>query len=143
MAETPDKTRLDALIADLRKVPAFSDLAQDELEWFVGQAEERRLESGQAFIKGRPPAAMKFGLLEGELRGRREAGGPDGPVISIQAPAVTGLLPFSRLKIFPMTIRSVVPARAVLLRSSYFPEMLRRIPELAQRLVALLTDQVR
>ena len=143
MAETQDKTHMDALVADLRKVPAFSDLPQSDLEWFVAHAEESHLEAGQVFTKEGTPADRMFVLLEGEIRGRRESGGPDGPVISIQAPACSGLLPFSRLKIFPMTMRGVVPAHVLSLHSRYFPEMMQRNAELAARLVALLTDRVR
>src|SRR5256885_1916277 len=143
MAETQDKTHMEALIADLRKVPAFSDLPQSDLEWFVAHAEETHLEAGQVFTKEGTPADRMFVLLEGEIRGRRESGGPDGPVISIQAPACSGLLPFSRLKIFPMTMRGVVAAHVLSLHSRYFPEMMQRNPELAVRLVALLTDRVR
>ncbi len=41
MTEMPGKARIDALIADLRKVPAFADLSDADLEWFVNHAEER------------------------------------------------------------------------------------------------------
>jgi hypothetical protein len=82
-------------------------------------------------------------LLEGELRGRREADGPDSPVISVQAPTVTGLLPFSRLKVVPLTTRALGRLRTLAFPASKFPEMLQRMPELAQGLVALMTDRVR
>src|SRR5256885_8069835 len=73
MAETQDKTHMEALIADLRKVPAFSDLPQSDLEWFVAHAEETHLEAGQVFTKEGTPADRMFVLLEGEIRGRRES----------------------------------------------------------------------
>jgi len=56
---------------------------------------------------------------------------------------VTGLLPFSRLKTYPLTIRAVVPIRGLLFPASKFPELYHRIPELTQRLVGMLTDRVR
>src|SRR3984893_3188627 len=143
MSEKPDQARIEALVVDLRKVPVFSDLAQADLEWFAAQTEERRLEPGQIFAKENSPADTMFILLEGEIRGRRESAGPDSPVITVQAGAVTGLLPFSRLKVLPLTIRAVVPVRCLLFPSSQFPELLRRMPDLAQRLVGLLTDRVR
>jgi signal transduction histidine kinase len=143
MTEKPDQARMEALVSDLRKVPTFSDLAQADLEWFVAQTEEQRTEPGQIFVKENTPADMMFVLLEGEVRGRRESAGTDAPVISVQAPMVTGLLPFSRLKTFPLTIRAVVRARALAFPSTKFPELLHRMPELAQRLVGLLTDRVR
>jgi signal transduction histidine kinase len=137
-----DPAQVQALVADLRKVPAFSDQSQEDLEWFVAAAEEWRLEAGQALVKEDTTAEFMFVMLEGEIRGRRESVS-DGPTYSVQAPAVTGLLPFSRMKKVPLTVRVVVRLHALALHSSHFMEMLQRMPDLAQRLVALLTDRVR
>jgi signal transduction histidine kinase len=142
VTERTDPAQLQALVADLRKVPAFSDQRQEDLEWFVGVAEDRRLEAGEAVVKEDTTAEFMFVLLEGEMRGRRESVS-DSPTYSVQAPAVTGLLPFSRMKKVPLTARMVVAGRALALHSSQFHEMLQRMPELAQRLVAMLTDRVR
>jgi signal transduction histidine kinase len=143
MAEVSEQNRVQALIADLRKVPAFADLPQDGLQWFVTQTEERRLESGEALVKEESTAEFMFVLLEGEIRGRRESAGGDGPTYTVQAPAVTGLLPFSRMKKVPLTARVVVPVRVLIMHSRHFPKMLERLPDLAQRLVGVLTDRVR
>ena len=143
MAEQTEQATLQALVADLRKVPAFTDQNQDDLEWFVSNAREVRLEAGQVFINEGKPADEMTVLLEGEIRGRRESAGGDPPVFTAQAPAVTGLLPFSRLKVYTLTVRAVLPTRVLLLHSKHFHEMLRRMPVLAERLVAMLTDRVR
>jgi signal transduction histidine kinase len=47
------------------------------------------------------------------------------------------------MKKVPLTARAVTPLHALTLHSSHFPEMLHRMPELAQRLVGVLTDRVR
>jgi signal transduction histidine kinase len=142
VSEQRDPAQLQALVAELRKVPAFADQPREELEWFASVAEERRLEAGEVLVREGTGADTMTVLLEGEIRGRREVSA-DQAVFTVQAPAVTGLLPFSRLKVYPLTVRSVLPSRVLLLNSKYFHEMLRRMPELAQRLVALMTDRVR
>jgi signal transduction histidine kinase len=142
MTEMPDKARTDALIADLRKVPAFSDLSGADLEWFITHAEERRVEAGEVVTREGSPADTMIVLLEGEIRGRTESE-TDGPTYTQQAPAVTGFLPFSRMKTVPLTARAVRPVRALAMNSIHFPEMLHRMPDLAQRLVGVLTDRVR
>src|SRR2546429_4261710 len=98
MAETQDKTHLEDLIVDLRKVPAFSDLPRADLEWFVSHAEESRVDAGQIFVKEGTTADKMFVFLEGEIRGRRESGGPGGAGVRIQAPAGSRPLSVSRVK---------------------------------------------
>ncbi len=143
MTELPEKARVEGLITALRKVPAFADLSQDDLEWFISHAEERRAKPGEVVTMEDSPAELMLVLLEGEIRGRREADGPDSQTYTVQAPAVSGYLPFSRMKKVPLTARAVTPLHALTLHSSHFPEMLHRMPELAQRLVGVLTDRVR
>ena len=142
MTEMPDKARMDALIASIRKVPAFSDLSDADLEWFITHAEDRRVEAGEVVTREGSAADTMIVMLDGEIRGRKESE-PDGPTYTVQAPAVTGFLPFSRMKAVPMTARSVRPVHALALNSKDFPEMLHRMPELAERLVGVLTDRVR
>src|SRR5260370_9778659 len=47
------------------------------------------------------------------------------------------------MKIVPLTARAVRPVRVLAMNSKHFPEMLHRMPDLAQRLVGVLTDRVR
>ena len=143
MSDAPEQARIEALIADLRKVPAFVDQPQADLEWFVAQSEERRVGVGEVSVREDTPADTMFVMLEGELRARRENGPQDGPVFTARAGEVTGVLPFSRMKTFSVTGRAVLPVRALAFPADKFPELFQRMPELSQRLVGLLTDRVR
>src|SRR2546422_7073911 len=143
MSGTPEQARLEALVADLRKVPAFVDQPQADLEWFVAQSEERRVEVGGIIVKEDTPADTMLVMFEGEMRARRESGPQDGPVFTVRAGEVTGVLPFSRMKVVGVTGRAVLPIRALAFPASKFPELFQRMPELSQRLVGLLTDRVR
>src|SRR5437763_11340631 len=143
MSGAPEQARIEALIADLRKVPAFVDQPQADLEWFVAQSEERRVGVGEVSVREDTPADTMFVMLEGELRARRENGPQDGPVFTARAGEVTGVLPLSRMKAFTVTVRAVLPMRTLAFPASKFPELFQRMPELSQRLVGLLTDRVR
>jgi len=143
MSGVIDQAHIEALVRDLRNILPFADQHQDDLEWFVSQCEERRTPVGEIAVKEDSPAEFMFIILEGEMRARRESGPADGPVFTSRAGDVTGLLPFSRLKIVPVTVRAVLPVRALYFPASKFPELLHRMPELSQRLVGLLTDRVR
>jgi signal transduction histidine kinase len=143
MTELSDKARVNALSAALHKVPAFSDLSEADVEWLISHTEEHRFTPGAVVTQEGSPADTMLVLLEGEIRGRRESDGPDSQSYTVQAPAVSGFLPFSRMKTVPLTARAITPLHALTLNSKHFAEMLHRMPDLAQRLVGVLTDRVR
>ena len=136
-------THPEELAAALKKIPVFADLPDVDLLWFASQCEEYRAEPGDIIMKEGEPADRMMIVLEGEMRGRSERGKPDGPVFNVHAGEVTGLLPFSRLKILTITGRAVHPMHFLIFHVSKFEELFRRLPELVRRLVGLLTDRVR
>ena len=142
MAENPTSERIEALVNDLRKIAVFSDLTADQLSWLAGKFEEIRLAPGEIFVRPGDPAVWLTVILEGEIRLQR-AGDPDGPIYSAAAGQVTGYLPYSRLTHFAGTGRAVIPTRLARLHKDNFPEMLQRIPEIGQRLVAIMADRIR
>src|SRR5260370_19763329 len=71
MSEAVDQARLEALVAELRKIPPFTDQQQADLEWFVSQAQERRVEVGGVIVKEGTPADTMLVILEGALPARR------------------------------------------------------------------------
>ncbi len=129
--------------AALRKIDIFSDLSDDQLQWFVSSADEIKLSPGDIVIHEGDPADALFVLLQGEVRGRRENGGGDVPGFVAQAGQVTGMLPFSRMTHFGMTARAATPTWGLRLHKDHFEEMLRRIPELLPRLIGVLADRIR
>jgi len=143
MSQTSEQARVESLVAELRKIPAFADQEQADLEWFIAQSEERRVPVGETTVKEDTPADTMFVMFEGELRARRESGPQDGPVFTARAGDVTGVLPFSRMKTFGVTGRAVLPVYSLAFPAEKFPELFHRMPELSQRLVGLLTDRVR
>lgn len=142
MAENAVGERIEVLANDLRKIPVFSDLAADRLTWLAGKFEEVHLAPGEIFVRPGDPAVWLAVILEGEIRLQRE-GDPDGPIFSAVAGQVTGYLPYSRLTHFAGTGRAVIPTRLARLHRDNFPEMLQRIPEIGQRLVAIMADRIR
>ena len=130
------------LFAALRKVAVFADLSEPDLDWFVERTHEFRFEPGEVMMHEGTPAKLMFVLLQGEIRGRQERGG-DAPVFTTEAPTVTGLLPFSRLKNYKLTIRATMPTWGLAYSHTKFGDLLQRLPELSQRLVGMLTDRVR
>jgi signal transduction histidine kinase len=129
-------------IAELLRVPAFAGLPEDQIEWFLGQAEELRFKTGDALITGGEPADALFVLLEGQLQARGEIGG-ETVIINIDPGQVTGRLPFSRMKTFTFSARALTDCRILRFPESKYQDLVQKMPELTQRLVGMMTDRVR
>jgi signal transduction histidine kinase len=135
-------TEIASFVDELRKLPVFAGLPEDQLDWLAGQFEEVCLEQGEVFGREGNPVEHLVLLLQGELRWQRQDI-PDGPIFTVTAGEVTGLLPYSRLTHLRGTGRAVLASRMLRLHKDNFPEMLQRMPELGQRLVALMSDRIR
>ena len=143
MTETPAPSSAEELVAKLRKVHVFEDLSDEDLAWFISQCQERHAAPGDVIVReGDTPEYMMV-MLEGEMRARAEHGSPDGPVFTVQGGEVTGMLPFSRLKVIGVTGRAVLPSHYLGFPVTQFPALFQRLPELVRRLVGLLADRVR
>src|SRR5215813_12351253 len=128
--------------SELLRVPAFADLPEDQIDWFLGQAEELRVKEGNAFFRQGDPADAMFVILEGQLHLRGELGG-ETVVLTSNPGDVTGVLPFSRMKQFPLDARASADAKILRFPSSLFPDLVQKMPELTQRLVGLMSDRIR
>ena len=128
--------------SELLRFPAFADLPEDQIAWFLSQSREANLKAGEIYAKqGDPPDTM-FVLLQGEFEWRGEFGG-ETVAIPGKVGDVTGALPFSRMKQFTVTGRALTDGRILRFPASLFPELLQKMPELARRLVGVLADRVR
>jgi signal transduction histidine kinase len=133
----------EAFSEKLRRIKPFAELSTADLEWFVSKAEVIRLQPGEVVVRERDPATHMFVILEGEMRARREAGGLDSPVFSAHAGDITGILPFSRMTHYTITGRATAPLLGLAFHTQNFPELIQRLPLLAQRLIGMMTDRVR
>jgi signal transduction histidine kinase len=128
--------------AELLRVPAFADLPEDQITWFIGQAEELRFKAGDILINPGTPADAMFVLLEGQLQARGEIGG-ETIIITVDAGQVTGRLPFSRMKTFTFGARALTNCRILRYPESKYHDLVQKMPELTERLVGMMTDRVR
>ena len=142
MAETQSGKNRERLIKELQGSTIFSGIADEHLAWMVENSEEVRLRQGEIFARRGDPADILVVVLEGEIRFHLSEA-PDSPVVRVNPGEVSGLLPFSRLTHFPGTALAVTQARLIRLHKSHFPEMLRRMPEVGPRLVAIMADRIR
>jgi len=128
--------------SELLRIPAFADLPDDQLAWFISQSQELRLKAGDSYSRQGDPADAMFVILEGRLSGRGELAG-DTIIFTLNPGDVSGLLPFSRMKQFTVSLRAETDNRALRFPASRFPDLVQKMPELTQRLVGLMSDRIR
>lgn len=128
--------------SELLSVPAFADLPDDQIEWFLSQSQEEVLASGESPFRPGDPADAMFVILEGQLQARGDLGG-ETVVIPIKSGSVTGVLPFSRMKQFSVGVRAITDARVLRFPAALFPDLIQKMPELTHRLVGLMADRIR
>jgi signal transduction histidine kinase len=126
----------------LRQSPVFADLPEDQIAWFLSQTQELLLKAGELYARQGAPADAMFVLLEGEFQWRGDFSG-ETFVRDLSAGEVTGLLPFSRMKNFSLSGRALTDARVLRFPAAMLPELVHRMPELASRLVGLMSDRIR
>src|SRR5580693_8766427 len=128
--------------SELRRVTEFADLPDDQLDWFLGQAQELHLKAGEMYSRQGDPADSMYVILEGHIQGRGELNG-ETIVFDLEPGDVTGVLPYSRMKQFTVGQRAETDSRALRFPASLFPDLIQRMPELTKRLVGLMSDRIR
>ena len=128
--------------SELLLVPAFADLPDDQIAWFISQAQELRYKAGDTYLRQGTPADAMFVILEGQLELHGEMSG-ETVAFSLTAGDVTGVLPFSRMKQFTLNGRAVTDSRILRFPAALFPDLVQKMPELAKRLVGLMADRIR
>jgi signal transduction histidine kinase len=128
--------------AELLRFPTFAELPEDQIAWFLSQAQEIRLKPGEIYARQGDPSDYMFVILEGQFQWRGELAG-ETVTFTSKLGDVTGALPFSRMKQFTVTGRAMTDGRILRFPASLFPELIQRIPELAKRLVGLMSDRIR
>jgi signal transduction histidine kinase len=128
--------------SELLRVPAFADLPDDQVAWFISVSQDLQLKAGDTYARQGDPADAMFVILEGQFQWRGELGGQ--PIVFSSKPGdITGILPFSRMKQFTVNGSAVTDGRVLRFPASLFPDLVQRMPELAKRLVGMLSDRVR
>jgi signal transduction histidine kinase len=133
---------LEAPLTDvLRGFELFAGVSEEQMQWFVDHATDERVDPGtQVAFEGQEADSMTI-VIDGQLR--YQSSEPGSPVLLAQKGVPTGLLPYSRLKKYRGSAYALTPLRVAIVHRDLFPEMLRQIPQLAPRLVAIMSDRIR
>ncbi len=132
-----------ATLEELRRLKLFAELPAEQLEWLAAHGERLEYAAGARLYEEDDTADAMYIVLEGTIQTYFALGGQQILVTTTTPGGATGLLPFSRMTRY--NVRGVAGAPLTVLRvgRERFGELTQVSPELAQRLVALMSDRVR
>jgi signal transduction histidine kinase len=134
-------------IEDLKTIVALKDQGDDVLQWILEHTSYTEYEDGTAIRKLGEAQNEMFLLLEGSVNFYMDVNGRQVYYFTfgndIATGGVSGLLPYSRMKVSPGYAYASGKVRALLMHRDHFPELERRSPELIQRLVGYMTERAR
>ena len=135
-------TPVEEIAAALDRIVPLHGLPIEDRLWLAQLGVEVVAQPGETLFEEGTPADQMILILKGEIHVRRHSGGPMELFIG-RAGQMTGLLPFSRMKVSGGQGFAVAPVWALLIHKSLFPDMLQAIPSMTQRVVSTLLDRVR
>src|SRR3984885_2941702 len=135
-------TPVEKIAEALDNIGPLHGLSYEDRLWLAAHGQEVTANTGDVLYEEGAPAEDMVLILQGEIHVRRQQGGPMALFIG-RTGQITGVLPFSRMKVFGGQGFAISPVWGLLIHKSVFPEMLQAIPSMAQRVVSTLLDRVR
>ena len=128
---------------ELRIAEPLADLPAEDLDWIAGLGETFEVAKDETVIEEGQPADHMLIVVEGSFQFYVHVGGAEVPAGVIRRGSITALLPYSRMKVHGGDAVALEDSRVLSIHRDHFPELLQRIPNLGERLVALISDRVR
>jgi signal transduction histidine kinase len=135
-------TPAEEIAEALDRIGSLHGLTFEERLWLAQHGHEVIASAGDVLFEEGAPAEHMVLILKGEIHVRRQLGGPMALFVG-RSGQMTGILPFSRMVSYGGQGFAISPVWVLLVHRSDFPEMLKAIPSMAQRVVSTLLDRVR
>jgi signal transduction histidine kinase len=129
-------------IEELRKVPLFAQLQDDQLQWITQHSSELALKNGDMLFTEGNPGVHFYVLLSGELQITRNISGREAVVARHSAGAFTGEVPLLTETPFVASARSLADSCLMVMDIPQFHAMLARCPTLIKTILSTLTGRI-
>ena len=142
MSATTQSPKSDSLLQQLRSIPVFTDLREED-RGCVDRAEERRLVAGEILIEEGAPATHFFALLEGEVSVSKMYGEQRIVVARYRPGAFFGEVPLLLDVPYILTARAEVDSRLIVFPAEGFWGLLRLCPSIAGEIFRAMAVRLR
>ena len=131
------------LLDTLRQFPAFKNVPDEQLQWFIDHAEEVSFPKDTAIYKPNDPTDYLILLLEGRIRIDAGPSGSGDELLIYEPHTMLGVLPFSRMKVFNNWLMADAPIHILRLHRDNLTELIHNCYEMTESLVHQMTTRVR
>jgi len=133
----------EEIIPILKSYKAFENIKNESLNWLIDHGRIRHIKAGELTVE--PGAQVEYMsiVLKGRYKVSFERDGKIQEFGEWTAVHITGLLPFSRLKVITAHARAMDDCVYLELHKDYFAELVSEDYELMQNLVAEMSDRIR
>jgi signal transduction histidine kinase len=130
-------------IADIKVVPEFAKVPDEQLQWLIDKGEAIEMEEGDMLFNEGDPVTKTFIVLDGKIRICTTQSGQLREIASIEKGGVTGYLPFSRaIKAFAYC-ECVKPSWIFVCSADSIRQGISQYYELTEALVHMMSTRVR
>ncbi len=129
------------IVTALRRVPLFSRLSDEQLQWIAGHGRQLRFEAGTRIAEQGAPADGLSVILEGRTEWTRRVGTQEVPAATLEAGDLFGELILFLNSPHPTTGRALTDVRLFRLEPSTFWELLRVVPVLSRGLMEVASQR--
>lgn len=134
-------------IEELKKVIALRDLPDELLQWLLKNSEAIEYEEGETVGKTGETAEWMYFIIRGRIDYYKNVNGKlvyyHHFMNDADSGGVSGLLPYSRMKVYGGNTVVSIKLRGIRLHKKYFQELEKVSPEFTQRLIGYMTERAR
>ena len=128
---------------ELSAITAFAGLPPETLAWLLAHGEARAFASDEVIVEPGTAAEFMMAVVRGGIQFFTVKGGQRDPAVRVEAGEVTGVLPYSRLRVAAALGLATGHTLLYRLHRDHFPALEQASPELVQRLVGIMNDRSR
>ncbi len=130
------------LVEELRHVPLFAQLQDEQLLWITEHSSEMTLKNGDMLFSEGNPGVHFYVLLTGVLQVTRNISGREAVIATHHAGVFTGEVPLLTETPFVASARSIADSRLLAMDIPQFHAMLARCPSLIKIVLAAFSMRV-
>lgn len=131
------------LLTLLQDIPSLKEVPDQQIEWMISKSECHSIKKGDHLFKPGDPIDKLIILMSGGFTIRIQRNNQFQTIGQLKAPAISGLLPYSRADVAKSYAEAHLDSRVITLAKDHFREMICDCHELTTVFVHEMSSRIR